>query len=90
VVAANLWKEAFAVLGLDFEISNMHTVTSMWNDRKKYKKRNMIFAAILRTIWIIRNDHVFNRVQLTDMQGMWRRLACSCAQWKILLEEEEK
>jgi hypothetical protein len=47
----------------------------------------MIFAAILRTTWIIRNDFVFNRSQWLGMQGLWRHLACSCAQWKILLNE---
>jgi hypothetical protein len=24
------------------------------------------------------------------MQGMWRQVAFSCAQWKILLKEEER
>jgi hypothetical protein len=48
----------------------------------------MIFAAVLRTIWITRNDFVFNRSQWCGMQGMWNRLTYSCAQWKVLLKEE--
>jgi hypothetical protein len=50
------------VLTTEMSISNMHDVAALWNDRKKNKKYNMIFAAVLRTIWITRNDHVFNRV----------------------------
>jgi hypothetical protein len=90
VVAANIWERIVDALGVDFQISNMHDVAALWNDRKKCKKCNMISAAVLRTIWITRNDHVFNRAQWFGMQDLWRRLACSCAQWKILLKEEEK
>jgi hypothetical protein len=50
----------------------------------------MIFAAILRTILITRNDQVFNRSQLFGMQVLWRQVVYSCAQWKILLKEEGK
>jgi hypothetical protein len=90
VVAANIWKETLDALDTDLKISSIHDVAALWNDRKNKKKHNLIFAAVLRTIWITRNDHVFNRVQWLGMQVLWKRLICSCAQWKILLKEEEK
>jgi hypothetical protein len=90
VVASNIWKEIFTALGISLKISNMHDITSLWNDKKKNKKYNMIFAVVLRTIWITRNDHVFNRAQWIGLHGMWRHSACSCAQWRILLKEEER
>jgi hypothetical protein len=90
VVAANMWEKVLDALGLNLNISNIHDVAALWADRKKYKKCNLIFAAVLRAIWITRNDHVFNRVQWFGMQALWRRLLNNCAQWKILLKEEEK
>jgi hypothetical protein len=74
VVASKIWKELVAALDINLEISNMHDITYLWNDKRKNKKCNMIFAAVLRTIWITRNDHVFNRAQWIG-KGMGRRLA---------------
>jgi hypothetical protein len=90
VVASNIWKEIGSVLDLKFKISNLSDITSLWNERKKNTLFNMIFAAILRTIWITRNDQVFNRSQWFGLQGLWRQVAYSCAQWKILLKEKER
>jgi hypothetical protein len=88
MVASKIRKEIIIVLGPNLKISSMHDIISLWNDKKRNNKYNMIFAAVLRTIWIARNDHVFNRSQWIGIQGLWRRLACSCAQWRILLKEE--
>jgi hypothetical protein len=68
----------------------MTDITSLWNEKKKNNKYNMIFAAVLRTICITRNDHVFNRSQWIGMQGLWRSLVCNRAQWKNLLKEERR
>jgi hypothetical protein len=87
VVASNIWKETVSALGLNLKISCMTDITSLWHEKEKNDKYNMIFAAVLRTIWITRNDHVFNRSQWFGMQGMWRRMVCSCVQWVILLKE---
>jgi hypothetical protein len=88
VVASKIWKEIVLALGLNLKISSMPDISSLWNENKKNNKYNMIFAAALRTIWITSNDLVFNRSQWVGMQGLWRRMVCSCAQWKISLKEE--
>jgi hypothetical protein len=75
-------------LDLKIKISNLSDITSLWNEKKKNTAYNMIFAAILRTIWIARNDQVFNRSQWFGMQEMWRQMVYNCAQWKILLQVE--
>jgi hypothetical protein len=88
VVASELWKEVCSVLEIGLVISNMHVVSSLWEDKKKNNPVNMIFAAVLRTIWITRNDIVFNRSPWLGMQGLWRHLLYNVAQWKIMLKEE--
>jgi hypothetical protein len=86
VVASKISRDIVFALGLN--LSSMHDISSLWNDNKKNNKYNMIFAAALKTIWITRNDFVFNRSQWIGMQGLWRHLVYSCAQWKIMMNEE--
>jgi hypothetical protein len=89
VVAAKLWDDIVIAVNLDVKIMNMHDISSLW-ENKKNGHINMIFAAVLRALWITRNDFVFNRSQWLGMQGLWRNLVCSCVQWQILLKEEER
>jgi hypothetical protein len=88
VVASKLWREIVMALGLNLKISSMHDISSLWVDKNKNININMIFAAVLRTIWITINDFVFKRSQWFGMQGVWKTLVYSCAQWRILLKEE--
>jgi hypothetical protein len=88
VVASKIWRDIVMALGVNLKISSMHDISSLWNDFKKNNNLNMIFAVVLRTIWITRNDFVFNRSQWLGMLGLWNRLVYSCAQWKVLLKEE--
>lgn len=50
MVASNIWKETVLALGLNLKISSMTDITSLWNEKKKNNKYDMIFAAVLRTI----------------------------------------
>jgi hypothetical protein len=50
----------------------------------------MILAALLRVIWLMRNDMCFNRTNWPGMRTLWRKLAFLLAQWGVLLHEEEK
>jgi hypothetical protein len=50
----------------------------------------MAHAALLRALWLMRNDLVFNCVVWPGMQTLWRRTACLLAQWEILVPEAEK
>jgi hypothetical protein len=61
----------------------------MWNNEKK-KLVNMVHAALLRVIWLIRNDICFNRVVWPGMQMVWRKTAWQLAQWEVLLAEGER
>jgi hypothetical protein len=63
-------------------------LSSQREEMKNNNKINMIFDAVLRTIWITRKYFFFNRSQWIGMQGLWRHLVCSSAQWKIMMNEE--
>jgi hypothetical protein len=88
VVAAKLWREIGIALEINVKVSSMHDISALWVNKKKNCNINMIFVAVLRAIWITRNDFVFNHSQWFNMHGLWKHLVCSCVQWKILLNEE--
>jgi hypothetical protein len=67
VVASKIWRDIVMALGVNLKISSMHDISSLWNDFKKNNNLNMIFAVVLRTIWITRNDFIFNRSQWLGM-----------------------
>jgi hypothetical protein len=68
LVASNIWKEVRKMLGLQPHIKSMNDVSVLWRDKKKNVLSNMLYAAILRSIWITRNDMVFNRTQWFGLQ----------------------
>jgi hypothetical protein len=37
VVASKIWKELVAALDINLEISNMHDITYLWNDKRKIR-----------------------------------------------------
>jgi hypothetical protein len=78
------------VLGFQPNIKNINDASDLWGDKKKNILCNMLYAAVLRSIWITKNDMIFNRSQWFGMQVMWRKVSYNLAQWKILLKEEEK
>jgi hypothetical protein len=58
VVAKVIWGYASEYLG--FEIgSNYMSVASKWISREKFYMANTISAALLRGVWLMRNDFVF-------------------------------
>jgi hypothetical protein len=90
VVVSSIWAEVKKVLEFHPQIRSITDISALWKDKKKHSLVNMLIAAILRTIWLTRNDMVFNRTQWIGMQVLWRKVACILAQWKILLKEEER
>jgi hypothetical protein len=50
----------------------------------------MVNAAILRIIWLARNDMVFNQTLWVGMQVLWRKVSYTLAQWSVLVKAEEQ
>jgi hypothetical protein len=90
VVASNLWKEMGLVLGIQPQFKTMTDISAFWRDKKRHVLYNMICADTLSSIGITRNDMVFSRSQWFGIHVLWRKVVYNCAQWKILLKEEEK
>jgi hypothetical protein len=84
-----MWSEMKRILGFNFPSATIVDISILWKNKKNVLI-NMVNAAILRIIWLTRNDMVFNRTQWFGMHVLWRKIAYNLAQWGILLKEEEK
>jgi hypothetical protein len=84
------WSELKIISNNSVDINHISDITNLWNHDKKFRIINMILAALLRVIWLTRNDMYFNRTNWPGMQTLWRKLAFLLAQWGVLLHEEEK
>jgi hypothetical protein len=90
VVASAAWNELRRITSVSGAIHQFNDVAHMWNHNKKFKFVNMAHAALLRMIWLMRNDMCFNRVIWPGMQVLWRKVAYMLAQWEVLLLVGEK
>jgi hypothetical protein len=77
------------ITGTNVCIKSLCDLSSLW-PIKGWRVSNMVHAALLRAMWLMRNDMVFNRVVWLGMQTLWRRTAYLLAQWEILVPEAER
>jgi hypothetical protein len=88
-VARAAWEVMKGITGTNVRIKSLCELSSLW-PIKGWRVSNMVHAALLRAIWLMRNDLVFNRVVWPGMQTLWRRTAYLLAQWEILVPEAER
>uniref|UniRef100_A0ACD5V946 Uncharacterized protein n=1 Tax=Avena sativa TaxID=4498 RepID=A0ACD5V946_AVESA len=88
VVATAAWKEVGRITG-NIPV-NIEMIADRWEKNKLFKVENVMYAAIMWSIWLIRNDLCFKRAIWPGMQEIWRRCAYNLVQWGILLGEGEK
>jgi hypothetical protein len=61
VVFSATWSELKRISNNSVDINHISDITNLWNHDKKFRITNMILAALLRVIWLMRNDMCFNR-----------------------------
>jgi hypothetical protein len=88
-VAKAAWEEMKRITRAQTVINLLCDLSSLWNNKDRIAS-NMVHSALLRALWIMRNDLVFNRVVWPGMQPLWRKTACLLVQWEILVPEAEK
>jgi hypothetical protein len=62
-----MWFEIRRVLGINSPCSTLVYISDLWSNKKKNMLSNMINAANLRIIWLVRNDIVLNRTVWVGM-----------------------
>jgi hypothetical protein len=90
VLAKAVWSEIKFCIGAREAIVDINYVAKLWGDTRDNSALNMIYVALLWVLWLTRNDMYFKRNNWCGMQVIWRRLACTLAQWGILLIGAER
>jgi hypothetical protein len=50
----------------------------------------VILSAVMRGVWLIRNDFVFNKQAWSDVKRIWKKIWSLTSEWSILCKEEEE
>jgi hypothetical protein len=90
VVAKAAWNEIKFCAENTVTIVDINSLAKFWDNKRDCSALNMIHAALLWVLWLTRNDMCFKRNNWSGMQVIWRRFACTLAQWGILLTGAEK
>jgi hypothetical protein len=89
VVAKEVWKQISKMTGVKLQV-NLLLVSSMWICEKTQQIPNIVHAAVLWSIWKIRNDLCFNGSRWSSMQVVFLKVGYTLARWKILCPEGKK
>jgi hypothetical protein len=58
--------------------------------KEKYYVANIISTVVLMSIWLIRNDFIFNRQVWLDVKFILRKMMKLCVEWKLICVEDDR
>jgi hypothetical protein len=83
IIAKVMWCFVSEFLGYEIE-GDYLSVASKWIHKDKYFNVNIISTAVLRSIWLTRNDFVFNKQAWVDVKCILRRSLKLSMEWKSI------
>jgi hypothetical protein len=89
VVAKVIWGYVGVYLGYDLGASYL-TVASKWLQKEKFYSVNIVSTIVLRGIWLIRNDFIFNKQVWSDIKLILRRMLRLTVEQKIIFKESRR
>jgi hypothetical protein len=90
VVAKAAWTKIKFCAGSVVSVVDINSLAKFRDNKRDNSALNMIHAGLLWVLWLTKNDMYIKRNNWFGMQVIWRRLACTLAQWGILLIGAEK
>jgi hypothetical protein len=85
-VARNVWQEVSCFFGKQIG-SSIGNIAQFWVADKKHAAFNSICAAVLWSIWKLRNDLIFNGVTWLSFKQIWWIILRTIRKWEILFKE---
>jgi hypothetical protein len=64
------------------------SVASKWIHKVKFCYANVISSAVLRAIWLMRNDMIFLKQDWRDVKDVIRKILRLSLEWKLLCREQ--
>jgi hypothetical protein len=74
-----IWKTVSEFLGMEVG-ADYTSIASKWLSKKNFAVVNVISTAVLRAVWLIRNDFVFNHQAWSDVKLIWNRI------WRLSMD----
>jgi hypothetical protein len=66
------------------------SVAWKWLQKEKLYGTNIITTVVMRAIWLIRNDMIFNHQVWVDVKMVWRKMLKLTLEWQITFREQNK
>jgi hypothetical protein len=86
MVAKVVWNSVVDFLGIAIG-SDYFSVASKWLQKEKYYCVNVISSAVMRGIWLKRNDFIFNKQVWVDVKVVMRRIQRLLVEWRPIFKE---
>jgi hypothetical protein len=89
VATRSVWSCVSEHLGFEIGIDFL-SVASKWVCTEKHYMTNVISSAVMRGVWLIRNDFIFNKQAWSDVKRIWKKIWLLTSEWSILCKEKKK
>jgi hypothetical protein len=87
IVARLLWDEVFKIFNI--VVTDFESIATKWLCNKKFLHFNLVSSAVLWTLWINRNNLVFNKTTWLNSKKVWRLALCFLKEWKVPFKDLE-
>jgi hypothetical protein len=81
-----MWSYVCEFIGFDIG-KDLISVAEKWLHKEKFYVVNMISSAVMRGIWLVRNDFVFNQQDWLDVKMVLKKILRLSWGWKVLCKE---
>jgi hypothetical protein len=88
VVSRIPWDDVFKIF--DIFVNDFETIASKWLCNKKFLHFNLVSSAVLWTLWINRNNLVFNKTTWLDIKQVCPLALSFPKDWKVPFKEMEE
>lgn len=82
-VAKQVWNDLNEISGWP-TVKFFLDMASCWLSNKKFLVRNMIYAAVLWSLWKLRNNLCFQNVSWNSSKQVWQMVTSMVVGWKVL------
>jgi hypothetical protein len=89
VVAKAIWSVMGEFIGHGIGVDYV-SIASKWLQKEKLYGTDIITTVVMRAIWLIRNDMIFNYQVWVDVKMVWRKMLKLTLEWKITFREQNK
>jgi hypothetical protein len=86
-VARLIWDDVFKIF--DIDVTDFESVASKWLCNKKFLHFNLVSSVVIWTLWINRNNLLFNKTTWLNINQVWCLSLSFQKDWKVPFKDLE-